>query len=42
MLEFNMRYFSGKQSTKYWIMCEEDLSARYKPLDQDETDNILL
>ena len=27
MLDFLVGYFIGKQSTKYWIMCEEDLNA---------------
>ena len=41
-LEFHMACFLGKQSTKYWIMCEEDLSAMYKSLDQDRKENVLL
>ena len=23
--DFQIRYFSGRQSTKYWLMCQEDL-----------------
>ena len=41
-LEFHVGYFLGKQSTKYWIMCEEDLNAMYKSLDEDGKDNVLL
>ena len=32
MLELHVGYYTGKQSTKYWIMCKEDLNARQKPL----------
>ena len=41
-LEFHVRYFLGKQSTKLWIVCEEDLNAMYESLDQDGKDNVLL
>ena len=41
-LEFHVGYFLGKQSTKYWIMCEEDLNAMYKSVDEDGKDNVLL
>ena len=29
-LEFNVGYFSGRQSAKYWLMCQEDLNGMYK------------
>ena len=41
-LDFLVGYFIGKQSTKYWIMCEEDLNAMYKLLGQDGKGNVLL
>ena len=28
--DFQIGYFSGKQSTKYWIMCQEDLDSLNK------------
>lgn len=28
--DFQVGYFSGKQSTKYWLMCQEDLDSMNK------------
>ena len=28
--DFQIGYFSGRQSTKYWIMCQEDLDSLNK------------
>lgn len=28
--DFQVGYFLGKQSTKYWLMCEADLQSMYK------------
>ena len=30
---FQFGYFSGKQSSKHWFMCQEDLESMYKVLD---------
>ena len=29
-LEFHVGYFSGKQCTKYWLMCQDDLDVMYR------------
>ena len=29
-MEFQIGYFAGKQSAKYWLMCQEDLELMYK------------
>ena len=41
-IDFQTRYFWGKQSTKFWIMCQDDLNAMYKCLHDTMKGNILL
>lgn len=41
-LEFHLGYYLGKQSTKYWVMSEDDLAVMYASLDEDGKDNVLL
>ena len=34
MTNFQIGYHSGKQFTKYWIMCQEDLDSLNKPVEK--------
>lgn len=31
-MDFQLGYFIGKQSSKYWLMCQDDLESMYKTL----------
>ena len=41
-LEFRVGYFSGKQCTKYWLMCQDDLDVMYRSTNKEVKCNILL
>ncbi len=41
-IDFQVGYFLGKQSTKFWIMCQGDLNAMYRSLHEARKGSILL